>query len=156
MAAPVNAVGRALVIACGNSLRGDDGIGLKIGSAVEKNPPRGNLRVVITQQLLPEHAFDVSEADVVVFVDCSAVTAPGVVTTLTLFPAETLPRILTHHLGPAALLKMAKDLYGHMPGRAFAVTVGASSFDLSEKLTAPVEAAIPSAIAAVHAALLRT
>ncbi|HEY0307279.1 MAG TPA: hydrogenase maturation protease [Acidobacteriaceae bacterium] len=156
MATPAHAseAGRVLILACGNSLRSDDGIGLKIGCAVEDQPPRSNLKVILSQQLLPEHAFDISESDVVVFVDCSAVTAAGVVTTMTIHPAEKLPTILTHHLDPASLMKMAKELYGHMPTHAFAVTVGAGSFDLSEKLTPPVEAAIPAAIEAVRKVLL--
>lgn len=143
-----------MVLACGNSLRSDDGVGLKIGCAVEQQPPRGNLNVILSHQLLPEHALDVSEADIVVFVDCSAVTAAGVVTTLAVQPAEKLPRILTHHLDPASMLTMSQELYGHMPARAFAVTVGAGSFEMGETLTATVEAAIPAAVAAIHKALL--
>jgi len=147
---------RALVLACGNTLRSDDGVGWHIARAVDENPPHSALTVIMAQQFLPEHAVAISEADAVVFVDCSAVTAPGIVTTMTITPAEKLPRILTHHLDPASLLKMAEDLYAHRPAKAVAVTVGAASFDLSEKLTPVVEAALPAAIAAVRAALLNS
>ena len=106
---------RALVLACGNTFRGDDGVGWRIGCAVEQRPPCGGLTVVLTQQLLPEHAEAISAADTVVFVDCSAVTPAGTVSTIALRPAERLPRILTQHLGPAALLRLALDLYARMP-----------------------------------------
>jgi Ni,Fe-hydrogenase maturation factor len=41
---------------------------------------------------------------------------------------------------------LTRELYGTLPGRAFAVTVGAASFELGESLTDAVEAAIPKAL----------
>ena len=71
--------------------------------------------------------------------------------------AET-PRIFTHHLEPASLLKLTRDLYGIAPLHAFAITVGGESFNLSEgisgDLSKRVEAAIPSAIEAIRIALV--
>ena len=146
--------GHALVLACGNTLRGDDGVGWRIGCAVEQRPPCDGLTVVLTQQLLPEHAEAISTADIVVFVDCSAVTAAGTVSTIAIRPAVSLPRILTHHLDPAALLRMALDLYSRTPARAVAVTVGGESFGLTDQLSKAVRSAVPKALEAVRAALL--
>ena len=145
--------GHALVLACGNTLRGDDGVGWRIGRAVEQRPPCGGLTVVLTQQLLPEHAEAISTADIVVFVDCSAVTAAGTVSAIAIRPAENLPRILTHHLDPAALLRLALDLYSRTPTRAVAVTVGGASFALTDQLSKAVRSAVPKALEAVRAAL---
>ncbi len=124
---------RALLLACGNTFRGDDGVGWRIGCAVEQRSPRDDLTVVMTRQLLPEHAEAISAADVVVFVDCSAVTAAGTVSTIPIQPAESLPRILTHHLDPASLLRLAHDLYARTPARAVAITVGGESFEVTDR-----------------------
>ncbi|HEX9198988.1 MAG TPA: hydrogenase maturation protease [Acidobacteriaceae bacterium] len=146
--------GRALLLACGNCFRGDDGVGWRIGSAVERTPPRPDLTVVMTHQLLPEHAEAISSADVVVFVDCSAISTAGTVSTIPIQPAETLPRILTHHLDPASLLKLALDLYERVPANATVITVGGESFELTDRLTTTVKAAVPKALEAVRCALL--
>jgi hydrogenase maturation protease len=146
--------GRALLLACGNTLRGDDGIGWRIGCAVAQRPPCEGLTVVFTQQLLPEHAEAVSAAEIVVFVDCSAVTAGGTISAVDIRPADSLPRILTHHLDPAALLRLALDLYSRTPARAVAVTVGGASFAVTDRLSKAVRSAVPRALDAVRAALL--
>ncbi len=108
----------------------------------------------MTHQLLPEHAEAISSADVVVFVDCSAISTAGTVSTIPIQPAETLPRILTHHLDPASLLKLALDLYERVPANATVITVGGESFELTDRLTTTVKAAVPKALEAVRCALL--
>jgi hydrogenase maturation protease len=144
--------GRTLLLACGNTLRGDDGVGWRIACAVEQQPCT-RLTVLFTHQLLPEFAQDVSYADTVVFVDCSADTAAGTISTIPVEPAKDLPRTLTHHLDPAALLKLSLDLYAHAPARALAVTVGGESFALTDHLSKIVQAAVPKALKAVRNAL---
>jgi hydrogenase maturation protease len=144
---------RTLLFACGNTLRGDDGVGWHIGCSVERQPPFNGLTVVRTRQLLPEHAEAMSTADVVVFVDCSAVTTAGTVSTVPIEPAESLPRSFTHDLDPASLLKLTLDLYSQIPRRVVAVTVGGESFELTDQLSRAVKSAVPKAIEAVRRAL---
>jgi len=141
-----------LLLCIGNTLRGDDGVAHRIGEAVEdlRLPA---LTVLYSQQLLPEHAFVISEAYSVLFLDCSTVSAPGEVVTHKIEPAAALPRIFTHHLGPDALLRMALDLYQRSPSRATLITVGGADFELSESLSPAVASALPAAIAAVRSAL---
>jgi hydrogenase maturation protease len=98
------------------------------------------------------HAELLSTADLVVFIDCSAVVEPGVLSTIPMTPAHALPRIFTHHLDPASLLKLAQDLYGRIPSQAMAITVGGQSFELNEQLSKPVTAAIPIAVEVVRRA----
>jgi hydrogenase maturation protease len=145
---------RTLLVACGNTFRGDDGVGWCIGCAVEDQIHLTGLTVLRARQLLPEHAEAVSAADVVVFVDCSAITAAGTVSTIPLEPADSLPRVLTHHLDPAALLRLSLDLYARTPARAIAITVGGESFDWSDRLSRTVKSAVPEAMEAVRLALL--
>ncbi len=145
---------KALLLACGNTLRGDDGVGWWIGGQVEQNLTLPELEVVLTHQLLPEFADPISKAEVVVFVDCSAVTAPGAVSVFPVEAAAELPRILTHQLDPSSLLRMAVDYYGRTPRAAIAVTVGGQSFGLADGLSDAVQAAVPSAVKAVEGILL--
>jgi hydrogenase maturation protease len=145
---------RGLLLACGNTLRGDDGVGWWIGGEVEQSPPLPDLEVILTQQLLPEHAEQVSCADVVVFVDCSAVTEAGAISVIPISPAEQLPRLLTHQLDPGSLLRLAADLFGRVPQIAVAVTVGGHEFSLGEGLSEAVRASIPKAVEAVQIAFL--
>jgi hydrogenase maturation protease len=146
---------RILLLACGNTFRGDDGVGWCIGRAVKLRPPCFALTVILTRQLLPEHAEAISAAEVVVFVDCDATTAPGAVSTLLIQPAETIPRTLTHHLDPASLLRLSRDLYARIPARAMLVTVGGESFEWTDRLSRTVKAAIPKALEEVRLALLQ-
>lgn len=141
---------RALLLACGNTLRGDDGVGWWIGGQVEQDIAPADLEVVLTQQFLPEFADPISKAEMVIFVDCSAVTQPGAVSVFPVEAAAQLPRILTHQLDPASLLRMAADYYGHMPGTAVAVTVGGHRFGLADGLSDEVQAAVPAAVEAVE------
>jgi hydrogenase maturation protease len=148
----------AVVLACGNTLRGDDGVAWTIGSELERSILDGSLpcadvEVIFTQQLLPEHAERISRTDVAIMIDCSAVAVPGAVSTIQLHAADCLPGMFTHHLDPASLLTLTQNLYGCIPSQAVAITVGGQSFDLTEQLTKPVADAVPIAKAAVCAVL---
>ncbi len=144
---------KALVLACGNTLRGDDGVGWRIGSLLIEDPPCEGLEVILTQQLLPEHAEPVSGADAVIFLDCAALGTPGTVLNIPVKPSQSAPCIFTHHLDPRMLLRLAQDVYLRSPSRAAAITIVGNSFDLIEQLSPPVAAAVPKALEAVRAFL---
>jgi hydrogenase maturation protease len=149
----------AVVLACGNALRGDDGVAWAIGSEIERSIVKQSLpyvevEVIFTQQLLPEHGDKLSRTDLAIFIDCSVIVGPGKVSAVPIRPAERLPHIFTHHLDPPSLLGLTQHLYGRVPLRAVSITVGGQSFALSEKLSKPAADAIPMAKAAVCAMLL--
>ena len=148
---------RVLILACGNTLRGDDGVAWRIGSSLQAEfqdkQIDSAIEVILTQQLLPEHTEPLSRTDIAIFLDCSAIAKPGVVSIHCLSPAETLPRIFTHHLDPASLLKLTQDLYGSVPARALLITIGGESFELEDQLSEAITVAIPIAIQAVHRAI---
>jgi hydrogenase maturation protease len=139
-------VARKLVLACGNTLRGDDGVGWAIAERLEGDSTLADVEVVVAHQLTPEMAGPISLAETVIFVDCSAVSRPGEVS---VFPVEAARKdnsSLTHNVDPASLLALAKGIFASSPGRAFAVTVGGRSFDLTEELSEAVRLAIPEAV----------
>lgn len=142
----IASVPRQLVLACGNTLRGDDGVGWKIAEAVENDTSLPGLQVLIVQQLTPELAEPISGADTVVFVDCSAISLPGEIAVFPVLPAESTSGSLTHSVAPATLLALSRELYGTLPRRAYAITVGGQSFELAEQLSETVQLALPEAV----------
>ena len=69
--------GPALLLACGNSLRQDDGVGLRIAEAAEQLFPASRLRIVAAQQFTPEMAAELAATELVIFVDASAAMSRG-------------------------------------------------------------------------------
>jgi hydrogenase maturation protease len=134
----------ALLLACGNSLRQDDGVGLRIAEAAEHLFPASRLRIVAAQQFTPEMAADLAATDLVIFVDTSAVDEPGAIRVVPVTAQAEAPE--THHLDPPALLAMAQTFCGHAPARAFALTVGACRFGYGEELSGPLRQAVPRAV----------
>ena len=57
---------------------------------------------------------------------------------------------MTHHLDPAGLVGLARELWGAAPPVVL-VSVGVSSLELGDTLSPAVEAAIPRAVDAVAA-----
>jgi hydrogenase maturation protease len=134
----------ALLLACGNSLRQDDGVGLRIAEAAEELVPASRLRIVAAQQFTPEMAAELAATELAIFVDASANDEPGAIRVEAVVPrAKTVE---THRLDPPALLAMAQSLCGHAPARAFAVTIGASHFGYGERLSGPLRGAVPRAV----------
>lgn len=144
---------RIPILACGNTLRGDDGVAWRIGDALARQNWYDRVEVVYTAQLLPEHAELLRDTQLAIFLDCSATTDPGMVSTIHLGAARELPPIFTHHLDPASMLALTGRLYGTIPRESLAITVGGQAFDLGETLSDAVKAAIPFAVAVIGASV---
>ncbi|MFY9746325.1 MAG: hydrogenase maturation protease [Acidobacteriaceae bacterium] len=136
--------GPALLLACGNSLRQDDGVGLRIAEAAEQLFPASRLRIVAAQQFTPEMAAELAATELVIFVDASAVDEPGAIRVIPVAARDESPE--THRLDPAALMAMAQSLCGHAPARAFALTIGAGHFGYGEEISGPLRQAVPRAL----------
>lgn len=133
----------ALLLACGNPLRQDDGIGLRVAEAAEHLFSPSRLRVVAAQQFTPEMAADVAMTDLVIFVDACVADDPGAIRVRPV--AVSGESTQTHGLGPSGLLAMAASLCGHAPERAFALTVGADHFGFGADISGPLRQAVPRA-----------
>jgi hydrogenase maturation protease len=144
---------RCLVLCCGNPIRGDDGVALKIAEAVEQSASLPGVEILADQQWMPEMAEKLSQVETVFFVDCSTASAAGTISFFPVKPAASLPRLFTHHLDAPSLLKLTLDLYGRIPERAAILTVGAESLELREGLSEPVLRALPEAIAKLTLAI---
>jgi hydrogenase maturation protease len=149
----LNSMNRALVLACGNSLRGDDGAALHIARELQQGGCEPETRIHFEQQWTPELAEAISEADLVIFVDASVALAPGEIVCQSLNPIYKSTRRSSHQTTPASLLALAEELYKARPARAFLMTIGGASFELSEELSEPVKKAIPRAVESIKALL---
>jgi hydrogenase maturation protease len=137
---------RCLVLACGNTLRSDDGAGPWLARrAEEKFRSETGLRVIVSLQWTPELAEEIAQAESVLFIDCSLASQPGAVM---LFPVDAAPGsqgLNTHRLSAPELLALGRDLYGVIPQNALLLTIGAGSIELGEKFSDEVKAALPAA-----------
>lgn len=149
-----SATRRALVVGYGNPLRSDDGFGWYVAGRLAMDPRLAGCDVLQRQQLTPELALDVSRADVVVLVDARSDAPPG---TVAIEKVEVPDEIAgtsagagagavassttwSHHLGPASLVGLARELYGRA-GPVHVVSVGVQSLEVGEELSPPVAAA---------------
>lgn len=120
-----------LVLAYGNTLRSDDGVGPAVGRRVEELALPG-VRVVIAHQLFPELADEVSRAGAVVFVDASVEPLPNVA----MRPVEPAGQLqsVAHACDPGALLGLARDAFGRCPP-AWCVHIPVAELGFGETLS---------------------
>ena len=137
---PVHSTPSWLVIGYGNSLRRDDGAGLLLAASVAADMAAAGVpvRLVQVQQLAPELAEEIAAPHVggVIFVDTTpAHTADATLRIMRLADGDAAAgQSSSHHVGPALLLQMAAQLFGHLPA-AWLVTVPGWDFDHGEELS---------------------
>ena len=144
-----------VILACGNSLREDDGVGPWLAAWAEarfQSVP--GLRILSRQQWTPELAEDAVRAQSVIFIDCSVESAPGQIKLCPVVPAEAAPGLATHHMGAPQLLSLGSQLYNSLPRTALQLTVGAGSTELREGFSDAVLAALPRACRLLEEAIL--
>ena len=136
---------RCLILACGNPLRGDDGVGPHLAEWAEEHFRDNNeIRVLARHQFTPELAAEISSAESVLFLDSSINSEPGRVSLIAIGPL-TSHQPATHHLSASQLLALARSLYGAYPAHAMLISIGAASIELGTALSAPVQSALPRA-----------
>ena len=146
---------RCLILACGNTLRGDDGVGPWLAEWAEKRfREESRVRVITRQQWTPELAEEIARTQSVLFIDCSVDSASGSIILAPVEPTVALQRIATHHQGAAELLALTRDLYSSLPTTAKLLTIGAGSTELGELFSESVTAALPEACRLIEETVL--
>lgn len=133
-----------LLLALGNGSRGDDGVGVALGRALAARLPPGTAHVEEAIQLLPEHAEAAARAEAVVFLDAAVSGAPGEVHAHHVH-SRAAREALLHALTPEEILGLARTTYGMAP-QGLLVTVAGKDFSFVERLSAEVQAAVPTAV----------
>jgi hydrogenase maturation protease len=147
---------RCLILACGNTLRGDDGVGLWLAEWAERRfADQPTIRVIASFQWTPDLAEDVARAESVLFIDSAVDSAPGSIKLASVEPASGGTGYSTHHVDAAELLALARDLYNSLPRNAQLLTIGAASTELGEGFSNSVEAALPEACCLIEEIVLR-
>lgn len=133
-----------LIIGYGNSLRGDDAIGIRAAERLRQRDPGPEVEILSVHQLTPELVDPISRARRVIFIDAAMGPKPGQIRERRIH-AERSARPFTHVATPEALLAGSSALYGAEPP-ATLITVTAATFELGEDLSAPVKKALDSVI----------
>jgi hydrogenase maturation protease len=108
-----------------------------------------DVEVAVVHQLTPELAPGCADRRLVVFVDAAVDTDTLRVTGLA---TDASGRLVSHHLGPAGLLRLAAEL-GWAPAAAALVSVPASDLGIGTELSAPTAALVEEAVGQVLALL---
>jgi hydrogenase maturation protease len=132
----------------GNRLRGDDGAGPAVASAL-------GARTVAGEPLALLHAWD--GADAVVLVDAVRTGAPpGTIHRFDAseapLPAELGGAASTHALGIGEAIELARAL-GRLPARVIVVGIEGERFELGDELSAAVAGVVGEAAARVRGEL---
>lgn len=146
IAAMSSVTARCLILACGNTLRRDDGIGPWLCAWAEQRFSEEPLvETIARQQWTPDLAEEIARASHVLFVDCSLESEPGEIKLQLVEAATPRPGIATHHVGASELLQLAGELFGSLPRCARLLTIGAGALELGEEFSGPVQDALPHA-----------
>lgn len=132
---------RVLVIGYGNTLRGDDGVGFVAAEQLNKTITRPDVRVLACQQLTPELAKDVSDAERVILIDAAKGDPPGNILLRKITPIES-QLAFAHELRPETLLAFSRRLFNSCPETVL-VSVTGHSFKLGEGLSNQVRRTLP-------------
>jgi len=147
---------KCLILACGNTLRSDDGLGPWLAQWAEaKFLNNTNVRVQNRQQWTPDLSEEIAHAESVLFIDCSAESAPGEIKLIPIQPATPKDGLATHHSGAPELLALGLELFGSLPSQALMLTIGAGSTELGETFSDEVTAALADACRLIEATVLR-
>ncbi|MGA8668530.1 MAG: hydrogenase maturation protease [Terracidiphilus sp.] len=147
---------RCLILACGNTLREDDGVGPWLAAwGSERFRADDGVKVIASQQWTPELAEDIAHAESVIFIDCAMNAETGSVRLMPVEPGGDEPRLATHQLDASQLLSLSKELYGAIPRTSLLLTIGAGSLELHEGFSEAINAALPEACAQLEKAVQR-
>jgi hydrogenase maturation protease len=101
-------------------------------------------------QLTPELAVDIGKSSLVILIDASDGDEPGAISVRRLDPRPAGGSAWTHHIEPAELVALARELWSASPP-VFVVSVGAASLEVGDRLSPAVERALPAVVEAVVA-----
>lgn len=122
---------RTLVIGFGNPGRMDDGLGPVLAETVE-SWQKPSVVAQADYQLNIEHAAEVAEADLVIFIDAST-EAPPPFRFYRLEPADR-NAFTTHAMVPETVLEICRKVYGKAP-LAFVLAVRGDKFEMGENFS---------------------
>lgn len=136
---------RTLIIGFGNTLRGDDGAGVRAAERIAAEVPGAEVQTA--QELQPELAELMSTYQRVVFIDASLRTTTLVVTPLE--PSVVSSLSGTHAVTPEGLLALCGALYRVLPRQTMLIEIPAFACALGESMTEATARMVDRCVACV-------
>jgi len=143
---PDGAMSRRLLIGCGNTLRSDEGAGVRAAEELFRALPEADL--VLRHELQLELAEKIAQYDDVFFIDASGTGEPEVRASAVVAEQRVL-NTGSHTCSPGALLALCRSLYGRAPARTTLISVPAETFEFGEELSAFSRQKVAEAVALV-------
>ena len=138
---------KSLIVGYGNSLRSDDGIGVRVAEIIN-DWQLPEVRSLAQPQLTPELAADLAKVGLVIFVDaCQAVDRESI-EIYALNPVDR-SEVDSHHSDPLAILSLTKLVYGKCP-QAWWIVVPGINFQLGESLSPVAQAGVTQALTEIR------
>ena len=133
-----------LLFAWGNPSRGDDALGPEFIARLEERGGRHDVDTLTDYQLQIEHALDLHQRELILFVDACLGNQP--------FAFETVVPVrdnsfTSHALSPQALLSIYEEVYGQPPPPAFLLRISGCSFQLGSPLSDTAQENLRQAVA---------
>jgi hydrogenase maturation protease len=126
-----------LLFGYGNLSRGDDALGPLLLEFVEGNFNLDTIEILTDFQLQIEHALDLENRELVLFVDAS-VSCVSAFDFAVLTPARD-KSYTTHAMSPAAVLDVYQEIKKQTPPPCFLLSIKGEKFELGEGLSANAE-----------------
>jgi len=122
-----------LVLGYGNPSRGDDALGPLLLDYIEQQLAIPNLELLTDFQLQIEHALDLQNRELVLFVDASVKTGTAFEFT-ELHPTKD-NSYTSHAMSPAAILHVYQSITAQTPPPCFLLGIQGMSFELGAELS---------------------
>ena len=122
-----------LVFGYGNLSRGDDAVGPLLLAYLEQQADLAHIELLTDFQLQIEHALDLQDRELVVFVDAS-VSGDDAFEFKSLKPCRD-NSYTSHAMSPAALLQVFESVTGQTPPPSYLLSIKAEFFELGEALS---------------------
>lgn len=122
-----------LVFGYGNLSRGDDAVGPLLLEHLEQHADMRRIELLTDFQLQIEHALDLQNRELVIFVDAS-VNGDDAFAFTRLKPLRD-NSYTSHAMSPASLLQVYESVTGQAAPPSFLLSIKASSFELGDDLS---------------------
>ncbi len=127
---------RLVVFVCGNPSRGDDALGPELARWFETHyTNRHDIELIQDFQLQIEHALDLEDRDLALFIDASVSCSPPLSFTR-LYPEQDVT-YSSHALHPSAVLQVYQNIKKQPPPPSFLLAIRGEQFELGEPLSTP-------------------
>lgn len=133
-----------LIFACGNPSRGDDALGPLLLERLEAEH-FADARCLTDFQLQVEHALDLADCDLALFVDAHVCCRPPFEFSQ-VRPASDRS-YTTHAMSPAAVLQVHLEIHQRPPPPSFLLSIRGEGFELGEPLSPSARTNLEAAFA---------